>query len=82
MLGNPTSSGPWGHKLGFTAGLVPVVPWVGTVRPEPSPGGLATELSEAGKEPTALTWYEPHVEGYQAPAAVDGGAGPVCGGQP
>lgn len=46
MLGNPTSSGPWGHKLGVTAGLVPVVPWVGTLRPEPSPSGLATELSE------------------------------------
>lgn len=31
---------------------------------------------------SALTWYEPHVEGYQALAVVDGVAGPVCLGQP
>lgn len=33
-------------------------------------------------EVPVLTWYEAHVEGYQAPAVVDGGAGPVSVGQP
>lgn len=37
---------------------------------------------QVGKESTALTWYEPHVERSQALAVVDGVAGPVRSGQP